>query len=374
MTGNHSLQHPLQSTPLRDLHGELEGQIVPFAGYEMPLQYPLGILKEHLHTRSAAGLFDVSHMGQLAIVGDDPASVIESLVPGDIMELEHGATRYTQLTDDNGGILDDLMVTRNGKQLLLVVNAACKVKDIAHIRSALPNGHELLELQDRALIALQGPKSASILSELGSAQLLRMPFMSMAEVKVNGIACRIWRSGYTGEDGYEISCRAGDVEIIARLLLENKAVEPIGLGARNSLRLEAGLCLYGHDIDCSTTPVEANLLWSIGKRRREEGGFPGAEFVQRQISKGVARRRVGIKPDGRAPMRDGVELFDTEGVSIGNVTSGGFGPSIGRPVAMGYIATRSARAKTPIQGNVRGKMLDASVVRMPFIEQRYFRG
>lgn len=364
----------LRRTSLHALHVELGGKLVAFAGYEMPVQYPLGILKEHLHTRAAAGLFDVSHMGQLELVGDDPAGVMESMVPGDLQGLDDGMTRYTQLTDDNGGILDDLMVTRDGSRLLLVVNAACKAEDIAHIRAGLPAGYELREFADRALIALQGPHAAAVLSGIGSQALAVMPFMSTAEDNLNGIACRIWRSGYTGEDGYEISCSAGDAESLARLILSHEAVAPIGLGARDSLRLEAGLCLYGHDIDPSTTPVEAGLLWSIGKRRREEGGFPGASVVQSQIAEGVTKRRVGLKPNGRAPVREGVGLFDEDGNAIGSVTSGSFGPSVGGPVAMGYVETRAAKAGTAIQAEVRGKMHEATITRMPFVEQRYYRG
>ncbi|PPR64805.1 MAG: Aminomethyltransferase [Alphaproteobacteria bacterium MarineAlpha4_Bin2] len=366
-------QNVLKVTPLHALHSRLGGKLVPFAGYEMPLQYPLGILKEHLHTRAAAGLFDVSHMGQLELTGDDPARALENLVPGDIRELQDGMTRYTQLTSDDGGILDDLMVTRDGERLLLVVNAACKAADIAHINAALERGHELLELQNRALIALQGPQSAAILSGLTSAKIATLPFMSMTEDSVRGIPCRIWRSGYTGEDGFEISCAASDAVVLAQLLLAHDAVQPIGLGARDSLRLEAGLCLYGHDIDPSTTPVEADLLWSISKRRRKEGGFPGAAVVQRQINDGVKRLRIGIKPEGRALMREGVELFDAADTAIGAVTSGGFGPSVKGPVAMGYLQIGSAKTGTSIYAKVRGKILDASVVHMPFVEQRYYR-
>jgi len=339
----------------------------------MPVQYPLGILKEHLHTRAAAGLFDVSHMGQAELRGDGAAALIETLVPGDICGLAPGTTRYTQLTNDQGGILDDLMVTNGGERLLLVVNAACKIEDLAHIRAALPSGIELVELPDRALIAIQGPAAASLMETIGPRNLSKMPFMSYTECVVADIGCRIWRSGYTGEDGYEISCASSDADELARRLLALDGVEPVGLGARDSLRLEAGLCLYGHDIDQTTTPVEAGLLWSIGKRRRTEGGFPGAAIVQKQITDGVTRRRVGIKPEGRAPMREHTKLFDGEGASIGEVTSGGFGPSVGGPVAMGYVETRCAKVDTPITAEVRDKMHDATVVRLPFIEQRYYR-
>ena len=368
------LEEEIRRTVLHALHVELGGKLVAFAGYEMPVQYPLGILKEHLHTREAAGLFDVSHMGQLELVGDDPVSAIETMVPGDIRGLNDGTMRYTQLTDDDGGILDDLMVTRDGARLLMVVNAACKDKDIAHIRARLPAGHELNELADHALIALQGPSAVTVVSNLGSGRLATMPFMSTTEDTLGETECRIWRSGYTGEDGYEISCDAGNAEALARLLLSHETVAPIGLGARDSLRLEAGLCLYGHDIDRSTTPVEAGLLWSIGTRRRKEGGFPGAAVVQRQISDGVTRRRVGIQPNGRALVRKGAKLLDEYGDEIGAITSGGFGPSVGGPVAMGYVEKRAAKVGTMVQVQVRGKMNEATVARMPFVEQRYYRG
>ena len=364
----------VQRTPLHALHQELGGKLVPFAGFEMPVQYPLGILKEHLHTRATAGLFDVSHMGQAELRGDGAAALIEKLVPGDICGLAPGTTRYTQLTNDRGGILDDLMVTNGGDRMLLVVNAACKTEDIAHIQAALPSGIELVELSDRALIAIQGPAAASLMETVGQGELSKMPFMSYTECVVSDVDCWVWRSGYTGEDGYEISCTSSDAEALARRLLALDGVAPIGLGARDSLRLEAGLCLYGHDIDQTTTPVEAGLLWSVGKRRRTEGGFPGAAIVQRQIADGVTRRRVGIKPEGRAPIREHTKLFDSEGTPIGEVTSGGFGPSVGGPVAMGYVETRCTKADTPITAEVRGKMHDAMVVRLPFVEQRYYRG
>ena len=364
----------VQRTPLHALHQELGGKLVPFAGFEMPVQYPLGILKEHLHTRATAGLFDVSHMGQAELRGDGAAALIETLVPGDICGLAPGTTRYTQLTNDRGGILDDLMVTNGGDRLLLVVNAACKAEDIAHIQATLAPGIELVELPDRALIAIQGPAAASLMETVGQGELSKMPFMSYTECVVSDVDCRVWRSGYTGEDGYEISCTSSDAEALAQRLLALDGVAPIGLGARDSLRLEAGLCLYGHDIDQTTTPVEAGLLWSVGKRRRTEGGFPGAAIVQQQIADGVTRRRVGIKPEGRAPMREHTKLFDSEGTPIGEVTSGGFGPSVGGPIAMGYVETRCAKADTPITAEVRGKMHDAMVVRLPFVEQRYYRG
>jgi aminomethyltransferase len=372
-TGNQE-QEPLTRTPLHTLHIELGGKLVGFAGYEMPVQYKAGILKEHLHTRAAAGLFDVSHMGQVEIRGRDAAAALETLVPGDLRGLAVDTTRYTQFTNDQGGILDDLMVTRREDRLLLVVNAACKAADIRHLRAGLPAHCELTPVPDRALLALQGPAAAGVVSALGEPGLAAMPFMSFAVCRLAGVDCWIWRSGYTGEDGYEISCDAANAEGLARKLLEVEGVAPVGLGARDSLRLEAGLCLYGHDIDETTTPVEAGLLWSIGKRRRTAGGFPGAGVVQRQIAEGVKRRRVGLRPKGRAPVREQVKLLDMSGFQIGEVTSGGFGPSVGGPVAMGYVAAEFAKVGTPVKAEVRGNALEASIVRMPFVEQRYYRG
>jgi len=361
-------------TPLFDLHREFGGKMVPFAGYEMPVQYSEGILKEHQHTRANAGLFDVSHMGQVELLGEGAAVHLEALMPGDICGLAENATRYTQFTNDCGGILDDLMVTNAGDRLLLVVNAACRAADIQHLRDGLPDSIEVHELPDRALLALQGPKAANILTDLGEAALSSMPFMSVAECEISGVACRVWRSGYTGEDGYEISCAADAADGLARTLFAHADVSPIGLGARDSLRLEAGLCLYGHDIDTTTTPIEAGLLWSIGKRRREEGGFPGADIVQKQIANGPPRRRVGLRPAGRAPIREHTKIFDVDGAENGVVTSGGFGPSVGSPVAMGYVETRSAKTGTQVEAVVRGKRLEAEVCKLPFVQQNYYRG
>ena len=364
----------LGRTPLHALHIELGAKMVPFAGYDMPVQYPAGILTEHKHTRAAAGLFDVSHMGQVILRGDDPAAALETLVPGDIAGLEDGRMRYTQFTNDAGGILDDLMVTRRGDHLFLVVNAACKDDDIAHLRAALAGRCDVERHDDRALIALQGPEAAAVLSRLADRDVATMPFMSAVETKVDGISCFVTRSGYTGEDGYEMSCPAGAADGLARRLLAAPEVEAIGLGARDSLRLEAGLCLYGHDIDTTTTPVEAALLWSIGKRRREEGGFPGDGVIQGQIRDGAPRRRVGIQPEGRAPAREHTEVRAPGGAAIGEVTSGGFGPSVGRPVAMGYVETAHAKPGTALELMVRGKGLPAEVAKLPFQPQRYYRG
>lgn len=369
-----SADTPALSTPLHALHVELGARMVPFAGYEMPVQFRDGILKEHLHTRTEAGLFDVSHMGQVELVGPDVDTALEALVPADIVGLAIGATRYTQFTNDRGGILDDLMVSRAEDRLLLVVNAACKEADIAHLATALPRGIEVRPLKDRALLALQGPAAAAVIARHGPPTLATMPFMSFAECAVGGIACRIWRSGYTGEDGYEISCADHQADTLARMLLAAPEVRPVGLGARDSLRLEAGLCLYGHDIDETTTPVEAGLTWSIGKRRRIGGGFPGAAIIQRQLGEGVTRRRVGIRPEGRAPAREHTRLTDDQDVEIGEITSGGFGPTVGGPVAMGYVETRCAAPDTPVKALVRGNALAARVVRLPFVKPRYYRG
>jgi len=347
--------------------------MVPFAGYEMPVQYPAGILAEHTHTRAGASIFDVSHMGQIALRGDDPATALEALVPGDIAGLAPGRMRYTQFTNDAGGILDDLMVTNVGDYLFLVVNAACKEADIAHLKSGLPPGIAVDVLDDRALIALQGSSAAVVLSKHAPGAE-NMPFMTALPFSMAGSPVAVTRSGYTGEDGYEISIPSADATRITEMLLADEAVEPAGLGARDSLRLEAGLCLYGHDIDETTTPVEAALTWSIGKRRREEGGFPGAATIQRQIADGASRKRVGILPDGRAPAREGTEITDAQGNSIGAVTSGGFGPSYGGPVAMGYVDAEHAAKGTPVQLVVRGKPRPGRIAGMPFVPNRYYRG
>ncbi|MGB0631064.1 MAG: glycine cleavage system aminomethyltransferase GcvT [Alphaproteobacteria bacterium] len=363
----------LKRTALYDLHVGNGAKMVPFAGYEMPVQYPAGILAEHNHTRSGASIFDVSHMGQVALRGDDPAAALETLVPGDIAGLAPGRMRYTQFTNDEGGILDDLMVTNVGDYLFLVINAACKDADIAHLKNALPPAIEVDVLDDRALIALQGPSASVVLSKHAPGAE-NMPFMSALPFEIDGCPLAVTRSGYTGEDGYEISIPSADAERITELLLADDAVEPAGLGARDSLRLEAGLCLYGHDIDQTTTPVEAALTWSIGKRRRAEGGFPGAEIIQRQIADGVGRKRVGILPDGKAPAREGTDITDADGNSIGMVTSGGFGPSFGGPLAMGYVETPHAAKETAVQLVVRGKPRPGRIAGMPFVPNRYYRG
>ena len=364
---------PLLRTPLHGLHAALGAKLVPFAGYEMPVQYPMGILNEHLHTRAQAGLFDVSHMGQATLTGEKAAQALEALVPADIANLAPGRQRYTQFTNATGGIMDDLMVTNRGKDLFLVVNAACKDQDFAQLRAHLPQGVRLTELPERALLALQGPAAATVLARLAPAAAT-MAFMSGADMALDGIACFVTRSGYTGEDGYEISVPADAARRLAERLLAEAEVKPIGLGARDSLRLEAGLCLYGHDIDLTTSPIEAGLQWSIQKRRREGGGFPGAAVVQDQLAKGPPRKRVGILPEGRAPAREGTEIVSAAGEALGTVTSGGFGPSLGGPMAMGYVKATHAAPGTAIQLVVRGVPRPAKVAAMPFVPQRYYRG
>jgi aminomethyltransferase len=372
---------PLAHTPLHALHVARGARMVPFAGYEMPVQYADGIIAEQTHTREAAGLFDVSHMGQAFVVGADhetAARALEALVPADIVSLAPGRQRYTQLTDANGGILDDLMVTRSAEPeedgvLMLIVNAARKDADYAHIAAGLSAGVRLIRADHRALIALQGPKAAAVL-ERHCAGAAAMPFMTARSASFDGIDCHVSRSGYTGEDGYEISVKANRVRAIAERLLGHTEVKPIGLGARDSLRLEAGLCLYGHDIDTSTSPVEAGLAWSIQKRRREEGGFPGADRVLAELRDGAPRLRVGLRPEGRVPAREGAEIKSKDGAPIGTVTSGGFGPSLGGPIAMGYVARDFAAPGTPVALVVRGKDIPAAVVPLPFVPHRYYRG
>jgi len=362
----------LERTPLHDLHCRLGGKMVAFAGYDMPVQYPAGVLKEHLHTRASAGLFDVSHMGQVRITGDNAAAALESLVVGDLTGLAPGEMRYTLFTNEAGGILDDLMVTNAGDHLFVVVNAACKAQDIALMQDGLDGRATVEPLPERALIAVQGPKAAAAVSTLApdSAALY---FLQGAAMAVDGTNCFVTRSGYTGEDGFEISAPAERAAAIAQKLLDNPDVAPVGLGARDSLRLEAGLCLYGHDIDETTSPVEAALLWTIAKRRREEGGFPGAEVILAQIENGVARKRVGLRPEGKAPAREGTKIANAEERVIGAVTSGGFGPSVGGPVAMGYVETAFAKADTAVNLMVRGTARPAAVARMPFVTPGYRR-
>mgnify|MGYP003670124716 FL=1 len=347
--------------------------MVPFAGYAMPVQYKAGILKEHLHCRQAAALFDVSHMGQVKLAGRDADRALEALAPIDLSTLEAGSQRYSFFTNDLGGIRDDIMVTRAADHLYLVLNAGCKEDDFAHLSAHLNGQAELAWWDERALLALQGPAAAAVLARLLPG-VEKMAFMSSAELDSDGMRLRVSRSGYSGEDGYEISVASADAEAFARKLLAEDEVAPVGLGARDSLRLEAGLCLYGHDIDPTTTPVEAGLVWAMGKRRRREGGFPGAKIIQKELAEGAARKRIGFKPEGRAPVREGAELTDGQGRVIGKVTSGGFGPSFGGPVAMGYVETAFKDPGTAVAALVRGRALPGAVVKLPFVKQNYYRG
>ncbi|SNS20185.1 glycine cleavage system aminomethyltransferase GcvT [Pseudomonas segetis] len=369
----------LAKTPLHALHLELGARMVPFAGYDMPVQYPLGVMKEHLQTRDQAGLFDVSHMGQLVLRGANAAKALETLVPVDIIDLPVGMQRYAMFTDENGGILDDLMVANLGDDtLFLVVNAACKDQDLAHMRKHIGEQCEIESLfETRALLALQGPKAVDVLSRL-APEVAKMTFMQFAQVRLLGVDCYVSRSGYTGEDGYEISVPNESAETLARSLLAEPEVEAIGLGARDSLRLEAGLCLYGHDMSTSTTPIEASLLWAMSKPRRADGaragGFPGAEQIFAQQQAGVASKRVGLLPQERVPVREGAEIVDADGNIIGAVTSGGFGPTLGAPVAMGYVQASHVPVGSDVWAIVRGKRVPMKVAKTPFVEQRYYRG
>ncbi len=376
---SHDDSLPLLKTPLQAAHAALGARLVPFAGYEMPVQYPTGILTEHNWTRERAGLFDVSHMGQAALIGPDHATTaraLEALVPADMLHLKPGQQRYSQLLADDGGILDDLMVARPldpalDGTLLLVVNAACKGADYAHISAHLPADVRLVTYDDRALLALQGPKAVDVMARhaLGTAD---MAFMAVIATTFDGIPVGISRSGYTGEDGYEISVADADAVTLWNALLAEPEVKPIGLGARDSLRLEAGLCLYGHDIDTTTSPVEGALVWSIQKRRREEGGFPGAARIQRELKDGPARVRVGLTFDGRAPAREGAEIAK-DGEVVGIITSGGFAPTLNAPIALGYVPPALAVPGTRLDVLVRGKALAATIVTPPFVPQRYVR-
>ncbi len=370
----------LKATPLHALHIRLGARMVPFAGYDMPVQYPGGIVREHLHTRNSAGLFDVSHMGQAWLVGPDfetTARALEALAPADFLGLAPGQIRYSQLLNPQGGIIDDFMTTRPADEaldgrLMLVVNAARKDVDYAWLREHLPDNVTLETEEDRALIALQGPKAEAVLAR-HCPQAPGLSFMQAAAGEIGGMAARYSRSGYTGEDGFEISVAASDAEALAELLLSEPETAPIGLGARDTLRLEAGLCLYGHDIDETTSPVEAALVWSIGKRRREQGGFIGAQRVLKELAEGTARKRTGIAPLGRAPAREGTEVFSESGEKIGHVTSGGYGPTVGGPVAMGYVKTPFNRKDTPLTLRVRGKDMPARAASAVFVPHNYKR-
>ncbi|MGV2123921.1 glycine cleavage system aminomethyltransferase GcvT [Agrobacterium vitis] len=373
----------LKRTPLYDLHLSLGARMVPFAGYDMPVQYPAGVLKEHFQTRANAGLFDVSHMGQVLLKPksgkvEDAALALETLVPVDILALKEGRQRYGFFTNLDGGILDDLMITNRGDHLFVVVNAACKDADIAHMRAHLAEKCTIEVLEDRALLALQGPRAEAVLGELW-AGVSGMKFMDVREIPLLDTLCIVSRSGYSGEDGFEISVPAEKAEALAKVLLDHPDCQPIGLGARDSLRLEAGLCLYGNDIDTTTSPVEGAIEWGIQKARRtggdREGGFPGSERILSELANGPARRRVGLKPEGKAPVRGHSKLFaDAEGkVEVGEVTSGGFGPTVEGPVAMGYVLADHANVGTQLFAEVRGKYLPVAVATLPFITPTYKR-
>ena len=369
----------LLTTPLHALHRELGARMVPFAGYDMPVQYPAGVLKEHQHTRAHAGLFDVSHMGQIRLTGANAAKALETLVPVDIIDLPVGMQRYAMFTNESGGILDDLMVANIGNdELILVVNAACKNQDLAHLQQHLTGRCDIQPLfEERALLALQGPEAVTVLARL-APKVANMTFMQFAKVTLLGADCYVSRSGYTGEDGFEISVPTDQADALARRLLAEPEVAPIGLGARDSLRLEAGLCLYGHDMNTETTPVEANLLWAISKVRRADGaragGFPGAEQIFAQQQAGVSRKRVGLLPQERTPVREGAEIVDANDKPIGTVSSGGFGPTLGGPLVMAYLDSAYTALDSEVWAIVRGKKVLMRVSKMPFVAQRYYRG
>ena len=369
----------LLNTPLNALHLELGARMVPFAGYSMPVQYPMGLMAEHIHTRSEAGLFDVSHMGQLRLVGTDAASAFESLMPVDVIDLPVGKQRYGLLLTDEGNIIDDLMFVNREADIFVIVNGACKVNDIAHIQGSIGAKCQVIPMPERALLALQGPKAVDVLSRMVPG-VEKLVFMTGASFDWQSADLFITRSGYTGEDGFEISVHNDQADLFARALLAQAEVKPIGLGARNSLRLEAGLCLYGNDIDTSTTPIEAGLNWAIQKVRRtggaRAGGFPGADIVLGQLdgSRSLTRKRVGLIAQERVPVREHVELQNTQGVKIGEVSSGLLGPSANVPVAMGYVDAASASIGTVVNAMVRGKAVPMTVSAMPFVPNRYYRG
>lgn len=358
-------------TPLYELHVELGGKMVDFAGWEMPVQYPMGIMGEHTHCRTKAALFDVSHMGQVTLRGEGAAEKLESIAPSAFTTLPVGKARYTFFTNDDGGIMDDLIVSNVGDHLFVVVNAALRHQDIPHMAKNL-DGIEVTEIFDRALVAVQGPMAENVVGKLCPAAR-DLKFMETTLADISGVECRISRLGYTGEDGYEISIPEDHAVTVARAFLADDDCEPAGLGARDSLRLEAGLCLYGNDIDNSTSPIEASLNWAIQKRRREEGGFPGAARIQKELIDGATRKLVGIKPLGRAPARQGVEVQCLDGHTIGKITSGGFGPTVGAPVAMGYVSKGHAQAGEKINLIIRGKAQPAEIVSLPFVQQNYKR-
>jgi aminomethyltransferase len=378
----------LLQVPLNDLHVSLGARMVPFAGYSMPVQYPAGLMAEHIHTRTAAGLFDVSHMGQLRLVGPDAAAAFESLMPVDVIDLAVGKQRYGLLLNDEGGIIDDLMFVNrdyaNGGDIFVIVNGACKVGDIAHIQAKIGSRCQVIPMPERALLALQGPQAVTAMQRLCPG-IEKLVFMTGGQFDVacgaQTVSCFITRSGYTGEDGFEISVHADDVAALASTLLAQPEVKPVGLGARNSLRLEAGLCLYGNDIDTTTTPVEAGLNWAMQKVRRTDGaragGFPGSAKILAQLAGtpgAMTKKRVGLVALERIPVRDHTPLHDVNGQPIGEVTSGLLGPTINQPVAMGYVPLEFAALGTKINALVRGKAVPMQVVAMPFVPTNYFRG
>jgi aminomethyltransferase len=368
---------PLLTTPLHALHIELGAKMVPFGGYDMPVQYATGILAEHKHTRAAAGLFDVSHMGQVVLSGPGADAALETLVPVDIVDLAVGKQRYALFTNEQGGILDDLMVTRRANDLFLVVNAACKTQDIAHLQARIGHLCTVTPLPDQALLALQGPEAVTALARLNDG-VRQLVFMTGGHFSLDGIECFVTRSGYTGEDGFEISVPAAHAEQLARALLAQPEVKPIGLGARDTLRLEAGLCLYGHDIDTTTTPVEGALTWAIQKVRRaggaRAGGYPGASIIDQQLAEGATRKRVGLISTERMPVREGAKVVDASGAEIGVVTSGSLGPSLNQPVALAYVAAAKAAVGTAVFALVRDKKVPMTVASTPFVPNRYYRG
>ncbi len=370
----------LLHTPLHALHLELGAKMTPFAGYDMPVSYPEGILAEHRHCRSAAALFDVSHMGQLRLVADDldeAARALESLVPADVLGLAPGRQRYGFFTNTHGGILDDLMITRRERDLFLVVNAANKQADLRHLTTHIGHRCSIVPLPDRGLLALQGPKAAEALARL-NPDVTRLTFMTGGHFELAGADCFVTRSGYTGEDGFEISVPADATEALARQLLQQPEVKPVGLGARDTLRLEAGLCLHGHDIDANTSPVEAGLTWAIQKVRRtggeRHGGYPGASVIDAQLASGPVRKRVGLMGLERMPVREGAVITDSLGHKLGHVTSGTLAPTVGHPIAMAYVATNHSAVHSEVYADVRGKKLPMRVCPMPFSPHRYHRG
>ncbi len=377
MTADATSSSPLLQTPLHELHLELGARMVPFAGYAMPVQYPAGIITEHRQCRASAALFDVSHMGQLRLVGPDAAAALESLVPQDVLDLPVGKQRYAFFTNAAGGLLDDLMITRRADDLLLVVNAGCKDADTRHLVTESGHRCQIVPMPDHALLALQGPKAVDALARINGG-VAALTFMSGGHFALAGTDCFVTRSGYTGEDGFEISVPATHAIALARTLLAQPEVEAAGLGARDTLRLEAGLCLYGHDIDTATTPVEAGLTWAIQKVRRpggaRAGGYPGQDALGAQLTQGAATKRIGLTGLERTPVREGAPLVDGHGHPVGRVTSGTVGPTVGQPIAMGYVAANHAGIGSELFAEVRGKRVPMRITAMPFAPHRYFRG